>query len=269
MKMHIRTSTFIINLVVFLTSEFRLLDATEYDAEVEKRGAGTARMGTALAIQGTGTGSTTPANPTCKISELSLSDTDVYYYACCEGTTVTSELNVINWDCDPARKTYARINETRPFYCGGLSGEENARKRCDDRWRWLTSESCFKWTECFKGVCPFEAEKRGSAADAAFCGDGRCDGTESRQTCPTDCCPHENDRCMVANNTCPETCCNEPSCCKSTFGALSTGQVWLVIIVGVVGGILLVNLICCCCCYCCFRKCCCGGGNKSGSSGVV
>eukprot|EP00057_Strongylocentrotus_purpuratus_P001410 XP_001198807.2 PREDICTED: uncharacterized protein LOC762976 [Strongylocentrotus purpuratus] len=244
-----------------------LLDATENEGDIKKRGAGTERTGT-LALRTGSTGPTTPATPTCKVSSLTLVGDDSYYYACCEGTTITGPTEVVNWDCDPARKTYATLNESKAFYCGGITGELNARKRCDERWKWLTSESCFKWTECFLGVCPFEAEKRGSSVDASFCGDGQCDdATETPEGCPADCCGMINDNCLATNNTCPDPCCSTPSCCKASFGALDTSQVWLIIIVSVVGSILLINFVCCCCCFCCFRKCC--GNKNNGSNAVV
>ncbi|XP_071484442.1 uncharacterized protein [Diadema antillarum] len=211
-----------------------------------------------------------PARGTCKVSELSFSNQH-YYYACCEGTTRASPEEVVNWDCDPERKSFSEItDESRAFSCGGISGERNARRRCDERWRWLTSDSCFKWTECFKGVCEFEAVEEGSAADAAFCGDGRCDEKESSESCPTDCCPLVSDVCVVTNNTCPERCCNDKSCCSSSVGDISSGQFWLIVLSVVAGGIFLINLICCLCCCCCCKKCCCRRGRiKDKSNGPV
>lgn len=65
-----------------------LLDATENEGNIKKRGAGTERTGT-LALRTGSTGPTTPATPTCKVSSLTLVGDDSYYYACCEGTTIT------------------------------------------------------------------------------------------------------------------------------------------------------------------------------------
>ncbi|XP_041475995.1 uncharacterized protein LOC121424393 [Lytechinus variegatus] len=231
--------------LVFIIYHVGLLHAMEQGAVVRKRD---------LVVATTGTPApTTPATPTCKISSLTLIGDDTEYFACCEGTTVSGSQEVINWDCNPLRLTYARLNQSEAFYCGGISGEENARKRCDTRWGWLTDKHCFQWTECFKGVCKLEAEMRGSSADASFCGDGRCDpATESHEDCPTDCCPTINDECLVRNNTCPEPCCSTSSCCKEPY---SVSNIWFIIIGSVVGVIFLITVCCCCCCFCCVRKC--------------
>ena len=66
--------------------------------------------------------------------------------------------------------------------------------------------------------------KRQFGVPSEFCGDGKCLSPESTSTCPEDCCPGANpSSCAQSGDTCVASCCQIPSCCRSTQSVVDDG----------------------------------------------
>ncbi|XP_071799883.1 uncharacterized protein [Asterias amurensis] len=195
----------------------------------------------------------------CTNFRLSIGKYTNYFYTCCGELKVdnppsATEEMVANWDCNPQRIGWATFNETERYNCNSEIGQKKAREMCNARWGWIAAEDCWAWTACFAGVCMKEETDPGYLSEG-FCGDGRCDSTESTDSCPSDCCPQKNPvECLMRNSTCTPACCSETACCASS-SAEFFNTFWIIVF-SVIGGVfLLINFCCCCCCWCCFKRC--------------
>ncbi|XP_072018657.1 uncharacterized protein [Amphiura filiformis] len=204
---------------------------------------------------------TTPSTE-CRNSVYSIGRYLKYHYICCEETGQVGQprqggqgqkKKVPNLDCNPVN-AFGTLNETF-FNCSGTEGQNNARESCDLRWGFLAEDTCWMWSTCYAGACQKEELSLGSAVKEGFCGDGRCDHKENVEECAIDCCPEVNFECSVSNSTCTDICCSEPGCCMNL--SFLVDNLWMYIVIGVVGCIVLVNLICCCVCFSCYK---CFGG---------
>ena len=129
------------------------------------------------------------------------------------------------------------------FNCGSCEVQTHCEARCNHTTGLRLPGFCWKWVNCFKGCCvatmkavaqrnrlrstKHELKKRYNEMDIGedervvpavnFCGDGICSASESRFTCPADCCSLVNSKCSSTPSECTDSCCQMDSCCLESI----------------------------------------------------
>ncbi|CAH1796400.1 unnamed protein product [Owenia fusiformis] len=182
---------------------------------------------------------------------------DRYYTCCnncdglddtCQGIEYSSvKIANINRDfCDVCGTDGSRgdalICDTVSTYdCAGCNGQTEVRSACDSVWL-NTPDNCWAWQQCFTLLCKqaprnpaFNSGTGKRSIDEgklmsqraildndllippSFCGDATCNGLETFDSCPLDCCSVKNPiQCSWTDFTsCLPKCCSESTCCET------------------------------------------------------
>ena len=110
-------------------------------------------------------------------------------------------------------RTFAAGGREKYFFnCGNCQTQQECAERCNG---YDYSGGCWKWVDCFKDCCiSFALQPRYKRQDAPmFCGDRRCSGGETPESCPLDCCYQRNPSVCTQGQQCTPECCGSDTCC--------------------------------------------------------
>lgn len=163
-------------------------------------------------------------------------ESDIHFYACCNNCLDPGDASdrfcdgdtyqgggTTNGQCGKCGQRLASQADSRltyTFNCESCQQQRDCRDICDNLHpiAKTTPGLCPLWVGCFRGCClnvnPTFRGKRSTPGNVTnFCGDNTCSAGETRDNCPSDCCPTVNRNCALPPGQCRPRCCLDWGCC--------------------------------------------------------